>query len=527
MKKIILPLIALSLTFFSLAAIVPPVQAQSSPPQSPDEAWQPPLEGGENIAPSVGVEAYSQTWPGLQMAPPSPVAPGLDSSIINAYLVNSRGQILNNLFANDLVYLVISFNGPGYFYLWEYYPSGSSLYGHWLCYRWYRPYAGIWRIGPFAPQSGDPMGRYVWKMWLLSNYSWSTRTLSFDYVRGYYPPDIPRTIPPTYYPPVINSFSTNMPSIELGQTATLTWTTSNASTVSISPGVGTVAASGSTTVSPTASTSYTLTATGNTGSPVSSSLTVTVMPRIPPTLSIDRPTIQRGDSATLSWSAPAATQVYISGVGNSGPMGTAVVTPEQTATYSLTASYIDGTTLTASATLNVEQPPYLLYGLIALLALAVVVIIVLAVRRPARVLQPQQAGSRAATKPAEATAPAAVTEPSEATTPAGTTPVTTNLLEASAARLVLPDGGELLLAGNERPLGRRDFNKLLKPDTASYISRQHIKIWHEDGSYYIEDAGSTNGTTLNGSEIKGTGRHALADGDAVELAGKLAITFRQ
>ena len=61
----------------------------------------------------------------------------------------------------------------------------------------------------------------------------------------------------------------------------------------------------------------------------------------------------------------------------------------------------------------------------------------------------------------------------------------------------------------------------------SYISRQHINIWSENGQYYIEDRSSTNGTRINGMDIKGTGRHALADGDVIELAGKLSINFQK
>ncbi|HZC42573.1 MAG TPA: hypothetical protein VE195_00260, partial [Acidobacteriaceae bacterium] len=49
--------------------------------------------------------------------------------------------------------------------------------------------------------------------------------------------------------------------IAAGNPATLTWSTANATTVSITPDIGTVSASGSTTVTPSATTQYTLTAT--------------------------------------------------------------------------------------------------------------------------------------------------------------------------------------------------------------------------------------------------------------------------
>ncbi|MGA2367270.1 MAG: FHA domain-containing protein [Dehalococcoidia bacterium] len=518
MKKILMPLLILTLICTSAVSIVSPVlaQAEATPPMSPDDTWQPPYDGGTSLEPSVGVETYGQNWPAMQIPIPSPVEPGIPSSITNAYLVNSYGQLLTNLYSTQQVYLIVSFNGPGYFYLWEYYPSGSSPYGHWLCYRWYRPGAGVWRVGPFAAQQWDSSGRYYWKMWFISGFTWSTRTLSFNYTRGYYPNDIPSPTPTSVADPVINSFNASLSSLELGQTATLTWTTSNASSATISPGVGTVGSSGATTVTPSATTVYTLTATGNSGNPVSSSLTITVMPRVAPTLGADQATIQSGQYATLSWNAPSATQVYISGVGNYSSSGSARVSPENTTTYNLTATYIDGTTQSASATVDVQHPPFLLWGLIALLAVAAVAIAVLLARKPAKVATSQASVTRAAS-----------TSSVGATMPAGTAPAVTSVVEIPPAKLSMPDGSEILLAGNSRSFGRHDFNKFLPEDSVSYISRQHINIWYENDQYYIEDRSSTNGTRINGTEIKGAGRHALEDGDTIDLADKLKINFKK
>ena len=66
--------------------------------------------------------------------------------------------------------------------------------------------------------------------------------------------------------PVINSFAANPTSINSGSSSTLSWSTSGATSIAITPGTFTsAAASGSTTVSPTATTTYTLTATNATG----------------------------------------------------------------------------------------------------------------------------------------------------------------------------------------------------------------------------------------------------------------------
>lgn len=514
---------ALSLLCASVIVLPANAQAQPTPPSSPDSVWQPPYEDGQFMEPSVTVETYSQVWPNLGVNVPAPVAPGVASSIVSAYLVNSYGQILGNLNRNDLCYLIVSFNGPGYFYLWEYYPSGTDTSsGHWLCYKWYRPSAGVWKIGPFAAESWEPSGQYTWKMWYLSGFSWTTRTLSFNYTRGYYPYNTPVTIPSPAYAPEINSFTSNLSSIDAGQTATLTWTTSHATSVTISPGVGTVATSGSTTVTPAATTIYTLTASGNTGSSPTSSVTVTVAPRVAPSISFDQSAIQNGNSATLTWYAPGAKQVTISQFGSVGTSGSVLVTPQETATYTLNAVYSDGTGQTASATINVTQPPYLLWGLIGLLAIAAILITLLLLTRPRKTATVQHAGTQhAGTQPAR-TSVAAVT-----TSAAETTPSTTSVIEAIPAKLATPDGSEIILAGNNRSFGRNDFEKFMAADKVSYISRQHINIWYEDKQYFIEDRSSTNGTKVNGTEIKGSGRRALEDGDTIDLAGKLSITFKK
>jgi len=94
------------------------------------------------------------------------------------------------------------------------------------------------------------------------------------------------------------------------------------------------------------------------------------------------------------------------------------------------------------------------------------------------------------------------------------------------ARLVLPDNSEIQLNNTESPFGRDDFRKVLPSDALGYISRQHIKITTDNGSYFIEDPGSTNGTKVNGITITGTAKQELKNGDSIDLAQKLVITFK-
>lgn len=516
MKKGVFLLLAIILAVTAAIDSFSPVLAQSAPPLNPDTAWQPPEDDSESVAPSIGVEIYNQNYPGLQIMPAPSVPAGPGEAIVNAYIVNSYGQILSTLRGNEICYLVLSINSPGYFYLWEYYPSGSTPYGHWIYYRWYRPSAGVWRIGPFQAEAWDRSGRYIWKLWFQSGGYWSTRTLSYSYIRSYYPGEIiTMPTPQPVYPPSIDSFTSNISNIDLGQVATLTWRTSDATGVTITPGIGAVSSSGSTAVSPTTTTTYTLTASGQTGNPVSAHTTITIAPKVAPSFNANQATIGAGKSTTLTWNAPSATNVNIAGIGSFASSGSAQVTSEKTTSYMLTASYPDGATQTAWVTVFVEQPPYLLYGLIGLLAICAAVITVLLLRkpRPAPVAPANESGTRAAASTAAATSTA-------------TESPATSAVEAPPARLVMPDGSEMLLAGNNRSFGRQDFDKFLSTDKRSYISRQHINIWYEDGHYYIEDRSSTNGTQLNGTDITGDGRHAIAEGDIIELAGKLSITFK-
>jgi serine/threonine protein kinase len=65
--------------------------------------------------------------------------------------------------------------------------------------------------------------------------------------------------------PIIESFGTSQPKITPGQTASLKWTTQNATEVRIDPGIGTVSASGAQDVSPARTTTFVLTARGSGG----------------------------------------------------------------------------------------------------------------------------------------------------------------------------------------------------------------------------------------------------------------------
>lgn len=146
-----------------------------------------------------------------------------------------------------------------------------------------------------------------------------------------------------------------------GESSTIYWQTVNATSVSISPGVGTEGASGSVVVSPTASTTYTLTAQGPNGVSNTCSAAVTVttgnLPRIIQFSSAPA-TIVSGGQSTLFWVVENATSVSISNnVGSSLSLGgSQVVSPTATTTYTLTATNAAGS-VTSQTTVTVTPPP--------------------------------------------------------------------------------------------------------------------------------------------------------------------------
>jgi peptidoglycan-associated lipoprotein len=93
------------------------------------------------------------------------------------------------------------------------------------------------------------------------------------------PPPPPPAAPPAK--PTVNL--TAVPStIQSGQPVTLSWTSENATSLDLEPGVGAVQSSGSTSVSPTESTTYTLTATGPGGTATATARVTVTSPPPPP-----------------------------------------------------------------------------------------------------------------------------------------------------------------------------------------------------------------------------------------------------
>jgi hypothetical protein len=94
-----------------------------------------------------------------------------------------------------------------------------------------------------------------------------------------------------------------------------------------------------------------------------------------------------------------------------------------------------------------------------------------------------------------------------------------------AAKLVLPSTREILVTEQETIIGRGDFLQEMSPEEAKYVSREQLTIFFEDEKYYVLDENSTNGTKLNGVEIKGSGKKELKDNDRIVLADTIKVIF--
>ena len=80
-------------------------------------------------------------------------------------------------------------------------------------------------------------------------------------------------------------------------------------------------------------------------------------------------------------------------------------------------------------------------------------------------------------------------------------------------------------------LGRRDLESFLGDRSeGKWISRRQLSFTLREGAFYVEDGAdgtpSTNGTTVNGQDIRGRGRSPLRDGDGLGVGGALEFRVR-
>ena len=166
------------------------------------------------------------------------------------------------------------------------------------------------------------------------------------------------------------SISANPTSIILGQSTTLSWSTSgDVNSVTITD-VGNVSTSGSINLSPGSTTTYTVRAI-NPAYSTTDAVTVTVL--IPPqvSLNVDNSTLVLGENTTLRWSVTGDANNFTidNGIGNTSLAGQQVIQPTSTIVYTGTATGPGGTgsdtvvvTVLPPPTLSVAGPLAVGYG---------------------------------------------------------------------------------------------------------------------------------------------------------------------
>ena len=163
------------------------------------------------------------------------------------------------------------------------------------------------------------------------------------------------------YPLFFVRISVDPPYVQTGgeESTTLSWTSRGADEVRIEPDIGTVPATGSLTIYPFETATYTITATRD-GASIADTATVTVIdPSSEPTVNISATpdSIVRGEPALLSWTSSNVDSVVLdNGIGEAPPAGSLIVHPVSTTAYTATASN-ETDTATASVAITAVDPP--------------------------------------------------------------------------------------------------------------------------------------------------------------------------
>ncbi len=182
---------------------------------------------------------------------------------------------------------------------------------------------------------------------------------------------------PTTQSAAINSFGSSPPTIASGESSTLSWSVTGATTVSIDQGIGNVALTGTRVVMPGATTVYTLTAFNAAGLSVTATAQVIVSGGTTPTptptptpspssfpiiyyFTASPSNISAGGSSTLSWNVSNATYVNINhGVGTVGSSGSTSIWPSTSTTFTLTATNAAGSSYESTTVfVSAYQPSF-------------------------------------------------------------------------------------------------------------------------------------------------------------------------
>lgn len=95
-------------------------------------------------------------------------------------------------------------------------------------------------------------------------------------------------------------------------------------------------------------------------------------------------------------------------------------------------------------------------------------------------------------------------------------------MPAESTRIVLADahGGQHPVSSGSVLIGR-GRERGLRLDSAD-VSREHVDVYFQEGTWWLRDRGSLNGTRVDGQEVRGAGPMRLRAGSQIVLGGEKA-----
>ncbi len=164
--------------------------------------------------------------------------------------------------------------------------------------------------------------------------------------------------------PSIYAFNVSgVSTINQGQSVSLNWSVGDATTLTLSPGVGNVTGTTSVTVSPLVTTTYKLTATNAAGTVTKTRKITVSQPAAIPTLTATPATVLAGEPVTLEWQVTGTESLWLSADrgGDPGSMNyqrSTVVYPTANTRYTLSAwSPVNGSVSRAVSVTVLTPPP--------------------------------------------------------------------------------------------------------------------------------------------------------------------------